>query len=177
MFYIHILGYNIDTKQFDFYLLKGVIPMGTSELTVADTQGNIVNLEDFKGEKLVLFFYPKANSSGCTNEVLAFKELYDEFRKLGVAVLGISKDSVKAQKNFKEKYDLPFELLSDVEAKVCESYQVLKEKSMYGKKYIGIERSTFVIDENLNIIKEYRNVKVKGHAEDVLEFLSQMQGQ
>ena len=150
-------------------------PLGIGELEVADSQGNMIKLGTFKGKKLILFFYPKANSSGCTNEVLAFKELYEEFRKLGVAVIGISKDSVKAQNNFKLKYDLPFQLVSDVEANVCESYQVLKEKSMYGKKYIGIERSTFIMDEDLNIIKEYRNVKVKGHANDVLEFLSQMQ--
>lgn len=149
--------------------------MGIEELESADSQGNVVKLSDFKGKKVVLFFYPKANSSGCTNEVLAFKELYEEFRKLGVAVLGISKDSVKAQNSFKQKYELPFELLSDEEAKVCEAYQVLKEKSMYGRKYIGIERSTFVIDEDSKIMKEYRNVKVKGHANDVLEFLTQMQ--
>jgi len=145
------------------------------ELEVADSQGNVIKMGTFKGEKLILFFYPKASSTGCTNEALAFKELYEEFRKLGVAVLGISRDSVKAQSNFKTKYDLPFELLSDEKANVCEAYQVLKEKSMYGKKYIGIERSTFIMDEDLNIIKEYRNVKVKGHANDVLEFLSQMQ--
>lgn len=151
------------------------MPLGIEELESADSQGNVVKLSDFKGKKVVLFFYPKANSSGCTNEVLAFKELYEEFRKLGVAVLGISKDSVKAQNSFKQKYELPFELLSDEEAKVCEAYQVLKEKSMYGRKYIGIERSTFVIDEDSKIMKEYRNVKVKGHANDVLEFLTQMQ--
>lgn len=151
------------------------MPLGIEELESADSQGNLVKLSDFKGKKVVLFFYPKANSSGCTNEVLAFKELYEEFRKLGVAVLGISKDSVKAQNSFKQKYELPFELLSDEEAKVCEAYQVLKEKSMYGRKYIGIERSTFVIDEDSKIMKEYRNVKVKGHANDVLEFLTQMQ--
>lgn len=149
--------------------------MGNEELEVADSQGNIVKLGDFKGEKLVLFFYPKASSSGCTNEALAFKDLYEEFRKLGVAVLGISRDSVKTQSNFKTKYDLPFQLLSDEQANVCNQYQVLKEKSMYGKKYIGIERSTFIMDQDLNIVKEYRNVKVKGHANDVLEFLSQMQ--
>lgn len=165
------------TITFNCYLLKGVMPLGIEELESADSQGNVVKLSDFKGKKVVLFFYPKANSSGCTNEVLAFKELYEEFRKLGVAVLGISKDSVKAQNIFKQKYDLPFELLSDEEAKVCEAYQVLKEKSMYGRKYIGIERSTFVIDEDSKIMKEYRNVKVKGHANDVLEFLTQMQKQ
>ena len=101
--------------------------------------------------------------------------MYEEFRKLGVAVLGISRDSVKTQSNFKTKYDLPFQLLSDEQANVCNQYQVLKEKSMYGKKYIGIERSTFIMDQDLNVVKEYRNVKVKGHANDVLEFLSQMQ--
>lgn len=133
-----------------------------------------MSLSNYKGRIVVLFFYPKANSSGCTTEALDFKERYEDFRKLGAEVVGISKDSVKANKNFKEKYDLPFLLLSDVETKVSEAYGVYKEKSMYGKKYMGIVRSTFVIDAESNIAKEFINVKVKGHAQEVLDFVEGM---
>lgn len=129
-----------------------------------------MSLGDYEGKTLVLFFYPKANTSGCTTEALDFKELYPDFQKLDVEVVGISKDSVKANKNFKEKYDLPFLLLSDVETKVSEAYGVYKEKSMYGKKYMGIVRSTFVIDAKSNLVKEFINVKVKGHAQEVLDY-------
>lgn len=133
-----------------------------------------MSLSNYKGRIVVLFFYPKANSSGCTTEALDFKERYENFQKLGAEVVGISKDSVKANKNFKEKYDLPFLLLSDVETKVSEAYGVYKEKSMYGKKYMGIVRSTFVIDAESNIAKEFINVKVKGHAQEVLDFVEGM---
>lgn len=133
-----------------------------------------MSLSNYKGRIVVLFFYPKANSSGCTTEALDFKERYEDFQKLGAEVVGISKDSVKANKNFKEKYDLPFLLLSDVETKVSEAYGVYKEKSMYGKKYMGIVRSTFVIDAESNIAKEFINVKVKGHAQEVLDFVEGM---
>lgn len=95
----------------------------------------------------------------------------DQFNQLGVTILGVSKDSIKAQKSFKEKYNLPFELLSDEEETVCRAYGVLVEKSMFGKKYMGIERSTFVIDESGDILKEFRDVKINGHAAEVLEFL------
>ncbi len=151
--------------------MKGVSPPKASELSIENTDSEIVSLADFQGKKLVLFFYPKANTSGCTNEALDFKERYDDFRQLGVEVVGISKDSIKANKNFKEKYDLPFLLLSDVDTKVSEAYGVYKEKSMYGKKYMGIVRSTFVIDAKSNIIREFINVKVKNHAQEVLDFV------
>ncbi|MDO5062087.1 MAG: peroxiredoxin [Peptostreptococcaceae bacterium] len=145
-------------------------PPKTLDLSIPDTDGEIVSLGDYEGKTLVLFFYPKANTSGCTTEALDFKELYPDFQKLDVEVVGISKDSVKANKNFKEKYDLPFLLLSDVETKVSEAYGVYKEKSMYGKKYMGIVRSTFVIDARSNLVKEFTNVKVKGHAQEVLDY-------
>lgn len=148
---------------------KGVSPPKTLELSIPDTDGEIRSLKDFEGKKLVVFFYPKANTAGCTTEALDFKELYEDFRKIGVEVVGISKDSIKANKNFKEKYDLPFLLLSDVETKVSDAYGVYKEKSMYGKKYMGIVRSTFVIDAGSDLVKEFINVKVKGHAQEVLD--------
>ncbi len=143
------------------------------ELNIPSTDGEIVKLEQFKGKKLVIFFYPKANTSGCTSEAVDFKNCYDEFVKLGVEVVGISKDSIKANKNFKEKYELPYMLLCDTETKVCDAYGIYKEKSMYGKKYMGVVRSTFIIDENGKLEKEFINVKVPKHAENVLEYLKQ----
>ncbi len=146
-------------------------PPKAFELAIESTEGEIVRLADFKGKKIVLFFYPKADTSGCTSEALDFKEHYEEFQKCNAQIIGISKDPVKKNKNFKDKYELPFLLLSDVETTVCNAYGVYKEKSMYGRKYMGIERSTFIIDEKGNIVKEYRKVKVKGHVSEVLESL------
>lgn len=143
------------------------------DFNVLDTEGNIVKLEDFKGSKVVLFFYPKANTSGWANEVTAFRDAEGEINSLGAKILGISKDSIKKQKNFKEKYELPFELLSDEDEKVCNDYGVIKEKSMYGKKYMGIERTTFIIDEEGVIKKIFEKVKVAGHEKQVIEALKE----
>jgi thioredoxin-dependent peroxiredoxin len=121
------------------------------------------------GEKLVLYFYPKDMTSGCTTESQNFRDLYPAFRKAKVRVLGISKDSIKSHEKFKEKEKLPFELLSDEEEKVCKLFDVIQEKSMYGRKYMGIERSTFLIDDAGVLKREWRKVKVPGHAEEVLE--------
>lgn len=150
--------------------MKEVSPPKTLELSIPDTDGEIVSLSDYKGKMLVVFFYPKANTSGCTTEALDFKNLYEDFQKIGVEVIGVSKDGIKANKNFKEKYDLPFLLLSDVDTEVSQAYGVYKEKSMYGKTYMGIVRSTFVIDAKSDLVKEFINVKVKGHAQEVLDY-------
>jgi peroxiredoxin Q/BCP len=128
--------------------------------------------ETFKltpGETLVIYFYPKDMTSGCTTESQNFRDLYPAFRKAKVRVLGISKDSIKSHEKFKEKEKLPFELLSDEEEKVCKLFDVIQEKSMYGRKYMGIERSTFLIDSAGVLKREWRKVKVPGHAEEVLE--------
>lgn len=132
------------------------------------TDGNgEVKLSDFKGQKVVLYFYPKDNTPGCTTESCNFRDEKKDFEKLNAAIIGISKDSVKKHDNFKAKYDLNFPLASDEESDVCERYGVWTEKSMYGKKFFGIERSTFLIDEDGKIEKIWRKVKVNGHVEEV----------
>lgn len=133
-----------------------------------------VSLEDFKGKKLVLYFYPKDNTSACTTEAIEFSELTDEFEKENAVVVGISRDSVKTHQNFINKHDLKIELLSDPDREINKQYEVLKPKKMYGKDVIGTVRSTFIFDENSNLIKEFRNVKAKGHAKAVLDFIKEM---
>lgn len=123
---------------------------------------------------VVLFFYPKDNTSGCTIENQDFAKLYPEFKKLGYLLLGISRDSIKSHCNFADKYSLPFPLLSDVNEEVCKLFDVIKNKKMYGKDVRGIERSTFVFDKNGNIIKEWRKVKVDNHAREVLDFIKSL---
>lgn len=130
-----------------------------------------VTLEDFKGKKLVLYFYPKDNTSGCTLEAQEFAEHYEEIKALGAEVVGLSKDTVRTHENFAKKYELPFELLSDPDRVVQEQYDLIKLKKMYGKEVRGTVRFTFIFDENSNLIKEFRDVKAAGHAEEVLEYL------
>ncbi len=127
-----------------------------------------VTLEDYRGKKVVLYFYPKDGTPGCTTEALEFKEISNEFAKEGAVILGISKDSVKSHQKFKEKYQLPFTLLSDPEATVMNVYGVWKEKSLYGKKFMGTERTTFLIDEKGIVRKIYAKVKPEGHAQTCL---------
>lgn len=131
--------------------------------------GAQVSLDGLKGKPVVLFFYPKALTSGCTKEAEAFRDLHGEFQKLGVAVVGASKDPVKKQDQFVAKHDLPYPLLSDAESTLCEDYGVWVEKSMYGRKYMGIERATFLIAADGTIAQVWRKVKVAGHAEAVLK--------
>lgn len=134
--------------------------------------GDDILLSDFKGKKnVILYFYPKDNTPGCTTEAIEFKELHPEFEKLDTIVLGISKDSAKSHIKFSEKLELPFILLSDEDLKIHKLYDVLKPKKLYGKEYIGTERSTFVIDKNGIIKGEFRKVKASGHASKVLEFI------
>ena len=136
--------------------------------TLLDQNGKKHSLKDYLGKKVVLYFYPKDNTSGCTKEACSFKELYPDFMEKGAVVIGISKDSVKSHKNFEEKYELPFILLSDEDTEVIQKYDVWKEKSMYGRKYMGIERSTYLIDEKGKIIKAYQKVKPSDNPKDVL---------
>ena len=136
--------------------------------TLLDQNGKKHSLKDYLGKKVVLYFYPKDNTSGCTKEACSFKELYPHFMEKGAVVIGISKDSVKSHKNFEEKYELPFILLSDEDTEVIQKYDVWKEKSMYGRKYMGIERSTYLIDEKGKIIKAYQKVKPSDNPKDVL---------
>jgi thioredoxin-dependent peroxiredoxin len=131
--------------------------------------GKTVSLSDFKGRKVILYFYPKDDTPGCTLEAQNFRNEIDAFRKRGVEILGVSRDSVASHVKFKTKYELPFTLLSDPDNVVCEAYGVWKEKSMYGKKYMGIERTTFLIDEKGKIEKVFPRVKVEGHCDEVLK--------
>ena len=129
------------------------------------------SLNDFKGQKVILYFYPKDNTSGCTQEACDFRDNINRLTSFAT-VIGVSPDSIKSHLKFKEKQGLNFILLSDPEHKLAEAFNVWVEKSMYGRKYMGIERSTFVLDENLNVIKEWRKVKVKGHVDEVINYLN-----
>ena len=136
-----------------------------------DSTNGELSLKDFEGKILVLYFYPKDNTSGCTVEAEGFRDLYDEFNKLGAEIVGISKDTVKSHIKFKEKLNLPFELLADPEREVHKEFDVLKAGKMYGKDVIRTIRSTFIFDKEGKLVKEFRDVKAKTHPEEVLEYL------
>jgi peroxiredoxin Q/BCP len=148
-------------------MAKVVIGKRVPEFKAPSTAGNW-RLKDATGSKLVLYFYPKDNTSGCTREGQDFRDLGAEFRKARTAVIGASPDSVASHEKFKAKYSLPFELLADPEHELCELFGVWKEKSMYGRKYMGVERSTFLLDAGGVLRGEWRKVKVPGHAAEVL---------
>jgi peroxiredoxin Q/BCP len=141
------------------------------DFILPDQDGKKVSLKDFKGKKIVLYFYPKDNTSGCTKEACSFRDDFPKFKKTDAVILGVSPDSVSSHKKFAEKFNLPFTLLSDEEKKVLELYNVWKEKSMYGKKYMGVERTTYIIDETSKIKKIFNKVKVDGHNLEVMEAL------
>jgi peroxiredoxin Q/BCP len=128
-----------------------------------------INSIDLIGKNVVLYFYPKDNTPGCTQEGEDFRDLYKEFKKLKTEIYGISRDSLKSHEGFKIKYKYPYELISDPDEKLCNLFDVIKEKNMYGKKYMGIERSTFLINKDGKLSAEWRKVKVNGHAIEVLE--------
>ena len=127
------------------------------------------DLSDYKGQNIVIYFYPRDNTPGCTSEGEDFKDNYKKFKKKNTEIFGVSKDTIKSHDSFKDKFKFPFNLISDPDEKICNIFNVIKEKSMYGKKYMGIERSTFLIDANGKLVDEWRKVKVTGHAEEVLE--------
>ncbi len=145
--------------------------MKAPDFKLKNQDGETVSLKDYKGRNVVLYFYPKDNTSGCTKEACNFRDEFPKFKNLDAVILGVSPDSIASHKKFAEKYDLPFTLLSDEEKKVLEDYGVWKEKSMYGKKYMGVERTTVIIDENGKIKKIFPKVKVDGHNNEVLEAL------
>ena len=136
-----------------------------------DQDGKPVSLKDYLGKQVVLYFYPKDDTSGCTAEACSFRDEFPKFGKMNAVVLGVSKDSIGSHKKFQQKYKLPFSLLSDESLKVLEKYEVWKEKSMYGRKYMGIERTTFIIDENLKIKKIFPKLKVTNHEKEVMDAL------
>ena len=139
--------------------------------TFIATNGLETNFEKYRGQWIVLYFYPKDATSGCTLEGQAFRDKYAEFLAHHAIVLGVSRDSLKSHENFKAKQNFPFELISDSDEKLCHLFDVIKMKSMYGKQYLGIERSTFLIDPEGIIRHVWRNVKVKGHVEEVFDTL------
>lgn len=142
--------------------------------TLPDGKGKKIALKDLIGKPVVIYFYPKDMTSGCTVEACDFRDAHPDFKKLKTTVLGISRDSVDSHKKFSDKYELPFPLLSDEAGKVTEKYGVWKEKSMYGKKYMGIERTTFVLDKNGKIAKKFPKVKVKGHVDEVMKVIKEL---
>ncbi|MCK9201146.1 MAG: peroxiredoxin [Gallionella sp.] len=150
-----------------------------SQSSIADfslpaTGGQSFTLSAARGKHLVIYFYPKDNTPGCTTEAQQFRDLYPEFAKAGCEVVGVSRDSIKSHENFKAKFTLPFELLSDTDETACNLFGVMKQKMMYGKQVRGIERSTFVIDKNGVLRREWRKLKADGHAQEVLDFVNSL---
>lgn len=145
--------------------------MKAPDFKLKNQDGENISLKDYKGRSVVLYFYPKDNTSGCTKEACNFRDEFPKFKNLDAVILGVSPDSIASHKKFAQKYDLPFTLLSDEEKKVLGEYGVWKEKSMYGKKYMGVERTTVIIDVNGKIKKIFPKVKVDGHNDEVLEAL------
>ncbi len=139
--------------------------------TLPNQEGKEVSLEDYKGKHVVLYFYPKDMTPGCTTEACDFRDNHESFAELDVVIIGISPDPVESHQKFINKHDLPFLLLADENHEVAEAYDVWKLKKNFGKEYYGVERSTFIIDKEGNLQKEYRKVKVDGHVEDALQFI------
>ncbi len=143
------------------------------DFTLPDDKNQKVTLSDFKGKKIILYFYPKDMTSGCTKQACAFAQLYEQFKKLEIVVIGISKDSVSSHQKFIEKYDLPFILLSDPELIAIQAYDVWKEKKLYGKVYMGTVRSTYIIDESFHIEKVFEKANPANNAQDILDYLNE----
>ena len=150
-----------------------MLEIGTKapDFTLPDQNGDIHTLEEYRGKKVILYFYPKDNTAGCTKQACGFAERYPQFLEKGAVVLGVSKDSVKSHKNFETKYELPFTLLSDPERQVIEAYDVWKEKKNYGKVSMGVVRTTYLIDENGIIVKAMDKVKAADNPQQMLEEL------
>jgi len=141
------------------------------EFSAAMTGDQTFRLSDYRGKKIVLYFYPKDNTPGCTTEGMRFRDLHPEFQRANTEIFGISRDSIRSHEGFKAKLEMPFELISDPDETLCVMFDVMKMKTMYGKQVRGVERSTFVIDEAGKLVKEWRGVKVPGHPDEVLEFV------
>ena len=134
----------------------------------AATGGKTIQLKALRGKKVIIYFYPKDSTPGCTTEGQDFRDLHARFKRQNAVILGVSRDSIASHEKFRDKHRFPFDLLSDPDEKLCTQFDVIREKNMYGRKVIGIERSTFLIDESGKLRQEWRKVKVKGHAEEVL---------
>jgi len=146
---------------------------------IPDFKGRITNeliikFSDYKGQNIVIYFYPKDNTPGCTKEGEDFRDYFEDFKNNNTIIIGVSRDSVASHDKFTCKYNFPFKLISDEDEKVCKLFDVIKEKNMYGRKYMGIERSTFLINHEGILVNEWRKVRVKGHVEKVLEALNEL---
>ena len=150
------------------------IPQPLETPHFAATGEREIALQDLRGQAVVLYFYPRDNTPGCTREGQDFRDLYDQFQQAGAEIIGVSRDSLKTHENFSAKHEFPFPLIADLDEVLCNHFGVMKEKNMYGKKVIGIERSTFLIDSTGHIAQAWRKVKVPGHAEAVLEKLREL---
>jgi len=149
------------------YEVNDIIP----NFTLQDQDGNTVNLTDFAGSPVVLFFYPRADTPGCTIEACGFRDQFKKLQRAGVVVLGISRDTVRAQKKFQQKYDLPYTLLADFDETIIKLFDLLKQKTMYGKPVTGVERTTYVIGPDRRLLHVFPKVKPEGHAEEVLAYV------
>ncbi|MGC2456480.1 MAG: peroxiredoxin [Gallionellaceae bacterium] len=148
-----------------------MLDQAVPDFTLPATGGVDFQLSAARGKSLVIYFYPKDNTPGCTMESQKFRDLYADFKKAGCEIVGISRDGIKSHENFKARFTLPFALLSDTDEKACELFGVIKQKKLYGKEVRGIERSTFVLDQHGVLRREWRGVKVDGHVEEVLQFV------
>ena len=155
-------------------MTKKILGKKCPKFKAESTSGKTLQSEDFLGKNLVIYFYPKDSTPGCTTEGHEFRDAYKEFKSSNTEILGVSRDSVKSHENFKAKQSFPFELLSDPDEKVCKAFDVMKLKSMYGREYIGVDRSTFIISAEGKVINEWRSVKVKGHVAEVLEAIKSL---
>ena len=138
------------------------------------TSDKTISNDTFHDQNFVIYFYPKDSTPGCTTEGQEFRDSYEKFKKLNTEILGVSRESIKSHENFKSKQNFPFELLSDPDEKVCKAFDVMKLKSMYGREYMGVDRSTFIVDTKGKIVKEWRGVKVKGHVAEVLDAVEEL---
>lgn len=153
---------------------KAAVGSKVPEFSLPATGGQTIALSDYSGRNVVIYFYPKDSTPGCTTEGQDFRDRIGQFQQRNTAILGISRDSVRSHENFKAKQEFPFELLSDADETVCRLFDVIREKNMYGRKVMGIERSTFLIDERGILRREWRKVRVKGHADAVLAALEDL---
>jgi len=153
---------------------KSLIGKNCPKFKAESTSNKILSNDDFVGKNLVIYFYPKDSTPGCTTEGQEFRDQYKIFKKFNTDIIGVSRDTIKSHENFKLKQSFPFELLSDSDEKVCKAFGVMKLKSMYGREYIGVDRSTFIINDKGKVVREWRSVKVKGHVDEVLEAIKEL---
>ena len=139
------------------------------DFTAAATGDKKIKLKDLRGQNVVIYFYPKDSTPGCTQEGIDFRDLHSKFRRQKTVILGVSRDSIASHEKFKAKQGFPFDLISDPDEKLCKKFDVIKQKTLYGRKFLGIERSTFLLDSAGKLRREWRKVKVKGHADEVLD--------